>query len=258
MKEKPTLASSAIIQTLNDIKAIYFDAGGTLIHLDCDYICRFVKAELHIELSEDRFRHAQFLGMSRVAELVAIGAGSTEKLKREFYLTLLPKVGVPENKLAAAVECVLKLAQSEMLWRNADETTATTLGALKARGLILGVVSNSDGRIQSALEQAGLASYFDLFIDSFDVGIEKPDPRIFRMATERTSVAPEEAVYVGDLYSIDVVGARNAGLIPVLYDPFELNPDADCYLVKSIDELLTLVPLASGAEIADDSDSKAG
>src|SRR6185295_5245293 len=120
---RPTIASRDI-QNLNHIKAIFFDAGGTLIHLDSAYICRTINAELGIQLNENRFRQAQFLGMSRVAELVADGAGSTEKLKREFYSTLLPEVGVNDDQIESAVDCVLKLAQEEMLWRTADETTA--------------------------------------------------------------------------------------------------------------------------------------
>ena len=211
-----------------------------MIHLDSAYICGSIKAELDIQLNVDRFRHAQFLGMSRVAELVAAGAGSTEKLKREFYSTLLPEVGVNNTQLASAVECVLKLAHEEMLWRSADETTASTLAQLKARGLKLAVVSNSDGRIDIALEQAGIAHLMDFSVDSFNVGVEKPDPRIFRIATDRAEVAPHEATYVGDLYSVDVVGSRSAGLIPILYDPFELNADPDCLRIKSLDDLLVL------------------
>jgi putative hydrolase of the HAD superfamily len=225
---------------LNEVKAIFFDAGGTLIHLDSNYICLSIKESLGIHLAADRFRHAQFLGMSRVAQLVAEGAGSTEQLKREFYSTLLPEVGVARDALEATVECVLRLAYSEMLWRTADETTASALNRLKARGLKLAIVSNSDGRIEYAFQQAALTEPFDFFIDSFKVGVEKPDPRIFLMATERAGVDPNEAAYVGDLYAVDVVGARKAGLIPILYDPFELNADADCCRIKSIDELLMI------------------
>ncbi len=224
-----------------DIKAIFFDAGGTLIHLDSAYVCHFVKKELNIELAADRFRRAQFLAMSRVAELVAAGAGSTEKLKRDFYSTLLPEVGVAEAELSPAVECVLKLAQGEMLWRATDETNAATLAALKARGLALGVISNSDGRIESAFQQAGLSSYFDFFIDSFHAGVEKPDPQIFHLAVERAGVNPEQAAHVGDLYWVDVVGARSAGLLPILYDPYDLTRGLDCLRIGAIDELLELV-----------------
>jgi putative hydrolase of the HAD superfamily len=226
---------------LKDIKAIFFDAGGTLIHLDSSLICDLISAELGTSPSLDKFRRGQYLGMLRVAQLVAEGAGSTEKLKAQFYSTLLPEIGVPTDRLQQAVECVLKLAHAEMLWRKADESTATTLKRLKERGLILGVVSNSDGRIESALDQAGLTSYFDFFIDSFLVGVEKPDPAIFRIAAERAAVATEHAAYVGDLYSVDVVGARAAGLLPILYDPYDLNLEADCIRIRVLDELINII-----------------
>lgn len=224
---------------LNGIKAIFFDAGGTLIHLDSARI-RDLLSELKIEISLERFPRAQSLAMARVAELVAAGAGSTEQLKREFYTTLLPETGVSEEKLSDAVDFTFKLAREEMLWRKTEEGTAAVLEELKKRGYILGVVSNSDGRIESAFEQAGLTSYFDFFIDSFHVGVEKPDPEIFRLATKRAMVAPQQAAYVGDLYWVDVVGARNAGLIPILYDPFELNRDVDCLSMRSIGDLLSI------------------
>ncbi|HEX8184304.1 MAG TPA: HAD-IA family hydrolase [Blastocatellia bacterium] len=225
---------------MKDIKAIFFDAGGTLIHLDSHLICDLISADLGTVPSQENFRRGQYLAMLKVAQLVAEGAGSTEKLKAQFYSTLLPEIGVPGGKLEQAVECILKLAHAEMLWRKADESTALTLKKLKERGLILAVVSNSDGRIESALDQAGLTSYFDFFIDSFLVGVEKPDPAIFRLATERASVAPEQAAYVGDLYSVDVVGARAAGLLPILYDPYELNPEADCVRIRRLDELINM------------------
>jgi putative hydrolase of the HAD superfamily len=178
--------------------------------------------------------------MSRVAELVAAGAGSTEQLKREFYTTLLPETGVSKERLSDAVDWAFKLAREEMLWRKTDDGTARALEELKNRGYILAVVSNSDGRIESAFERTGLAGYFDFFIDSFHVGVEKPDPEIFLIATRRAQIAPKEAAYVGDLYLVDVLGAREAGLLPILYDPFHLNPDVDCPSIGAIRDLLTI------------------
>jgi putative hydrolase of the HAD superfamily len=223
---------------LHGIKAIFFDAGGTLIHLDSSRIRDLLRDELGIEISLEGFPRAQSVAMARVAELVASGAGSTEQLKREFYTTLLPETGVSQEKLSDAVDCVFKLAREEMLWRKTENGTGRALEELKRRGYTLAVVSNSDGRIESAFEQTGLTSYFDFFIDSFHVGVEKPDPGIFLLATERARVAPEQAAYVGDLYWVDVVGARNAGLLPILYNPFSLNSRADCLSIRSIDELL--------------------
>jgi HAD superfamily hydrolase (TIGR01549 family) len=128
-----------------------------------------------------------------------------------------------------------------MLWHKTDEIKRRTLAQLKARGASLAIVSNSDGRIESAFRQAGIADCFDFFVDSFHVEVEKPDPEIFLIATQSAGVAANEAAYVGDLYEVDVVGARKAGLMPVLYDPFNLNSDADCVRIKSIDEIVGLI-----------------
>jgi len=223
------------------IKAIFFDAGGTLLHLDSDRVRDVLLTELGIEISPERFPRSQSLAMARVAELVAAGAGSTEQLKREFYSTLLPEVGVSNDRLSDAVDCAFRLSREEMLWRKTEVGTAAVLEVLKERGYILAVVSNSDGRIESAFDQAGLTGYFDFFIDSFIVGIEKPDPGIFLLATERARVAPVEAAYVGDLYWVDVVGARGAGLLPILYDQFDLNSEVDCPRIGTIGDLLTII-----------------
>jgi putative hydrolase of the HAD superfamily len=83
----------------------------------------------------------------------------------------------------------------------------------------------------------GLREHFDFVIDSTLVGMEKPDPRIFRMGLERLGVAPEEAVYVGDIYEIDVVGARAAGMAAVLVDPLNRWTDLDCDRIAAIHEL---------------------
>ncbi|HET9530079.1 MAG TPA: HAD-IA family hydrolase [Blastocatellia bacterium] len=223
---------------LSAVKAIFFDAGGTLIHLDSARIAGLVAEELGIELALDGFSLAQGRAMTRVAEMVAAGLGTTENLKRQFYSMLLPEIGIPETSLASAVESVLRLAREEMLWRIAGESAASVLERLKERGYLLAVVSNSDGRIERAFKQAALDRYFDFFIDSFIVGVEKPDPAIFRFALERARISPHEAAYIGDLYHNDMVCARKAGLLPILFDPFELNPSADCLRIRNLDDLL--------------------
>src|SRR5687767_13730819 len=119
-----------------------------------------------------------------------------------------------------------------MLWYKAADASAEILAHLKQRGFTLRQVSNSDGRTENAITRCLLVDYLDFFIDSILVGVEKPDPRIFHFACERAEVAPHEAAYVVDLYSVDVIGARNAGLLPVLYDPYNLNAEADCLRIS--------------------------
>jgi putative hydrolase of the HAD superfamily len=74
-------------------------------------------------------------------------------------------------------------------------------------------------------------------LDSADEGVEKPDPRFFEIALARSGARQETTIHVGDLYHVDVVGARRAGLRGVLLDEANLRPDADCPRVGSLDEL---------------------
>ena len=229
---------------MNAIKVIFFDAGGTLVHLDCACLSQLLRDELGCELALDGFSRAQSLAMDTVARLAAEGVGTTDTLKRQFYTTRLPQMGLAQDKLNQAVDCALRLAQAEMLWRNADASTAPVLRELRQRGFALGIISNADGRLESSFAQAGLTEHFDFFIDSFDVGAEKPDPAIFRFALDQAGIEPHEAAHVGDIYTVDVIGARRAGLLPILYDPADLHPDADCLRIRQLDELLPLFPLA--------------
>ena len=229
---------------LKAIKAIFFDAGGTVTHLDSNRLSKCLSDELGCELALEDFSRAQSLAMDTVARLAAEGVGTTDTLKRQFYTTLLPEIGLAPNQLSQAVECALKLAQAEMLWSSAEAATVPVLRELRRRGFALGIISNADGRLESSFAQAGLTDHFAFFIDSFVVGVEKPDPAIFRFALERAGVAPHEAAHVGDIYSVDVLGARRAGLLPILFDPADINPAADCLRIHQLDELLTLFPAA--------------
>ncbi len=100
------------------------------------------------------------------------------------------------------------------------------------------------GRFDDAekLLRKGLATHVEFVIDSHEEGVEKPDAEIFRRALARLGVEAARAVYVGDIYSIDVVGARAGGLVPCLVDPTDGYPDADCARIVRLRELLDHVP----------------
>jgi putative hydrolase of the HAD superfamily len=120
--------------------------------------------------------------------------------------------------------------------------TADVLEELRRRCLTLAVISNSDGRIEADLLASGLGSHFAFVLDSAVVGVEKPDVAIFAMALARLGVAPEHALYVGDVYAIDVLGARRAGIEAVLMDPLgRYAAPPDCPRVRTLGELLTLL-----------------
>ncbi len=146
---------------------------------------------------------------------------SERKAWRGYFATLLRGLGVPEADSRSAGQTLRDAHESEHMWTRVDDATFEALDVLRASGYRLGVVSNADGRMPALLAQVGLADRFEFVIDSHVVGVTKPDPRIFHLAVERLGIPAGACVYVGDLYAVDVVGARGAGLRPVLLDPFD-------------------------------------
>ena len=76
----------------------------------------------------------------------------------------------------------------------------------------LGIVSNFYGNLEAVCESAGLCSFFKVMVDSHCVGVEKPDPAIFRVALERLGATPEKTVFIGDSLRRDREGARRMGM----------------------------------------------
>jgi putative hydrolase of the HAD superfamily len=118
-----------------------------------------------------------------------------------------------------------------------------TLRTLRERGLRLAIVSNWDSSLQSHCDDLGLTPLFETIVGSYAVGYEKPDPRIFQVALERMSLLPPQVVHVGDIYVSDVVGARRAGITPILLDRYDLQPDADCLRIDSLDDIPSLLQI---------------
>jgi len=108
------------------------------------------------------------------------------------------------------------------------------LASLKKRALVLGLISN----LLLGEAGAGLASYLDFVVTAKEVGADKPEPAIFLAALERAGVKAPAAIYVGDQYQTDVLGARNVGITPILIDRFDLAPEvSDCPRIHSLAEI---------------------
>jgi putative hydrolase of the HAD superfamily len=122
------------------------------------------------------------------------------------------------------------------LCHQADGGAAGAIARACELGLVVGVISNSNGSVRTALERAGLAERLAFVVDSSVVGIAKPDPRIFALGLEAAGVAAAEAVYVGDSYFVDIVAARAAGLGAVLFDPGRVWGERDCLVATRLDE----------------------
>jgi putative hydrolase of the HAD superfamily len=140
-------------------------------------------------------------------------------------------------------------APSINVWRQIVRGSVEGLRRLEASGTRLGIISNADGTIEEQLRRneicqigAGLGVPVLAIIDSTVVGVAKPAAEIFRHALDPLGVTPEQALYVGDTVRYDVRGARNAGLEPVHFDPYDLCASkADHEHVRAIAEVETLL-----------------
>ena len=206
------------------IRAVLFDAGNTLIYLDPDRMLEIFRAE-GVESDRDRFRRAELEARGRLARRVSDGETGTEKhVWQEYFLNLFRGAGVPEERLPAVGSRVKEAHEDLHLWTWVEPGTEEALETLTDRGYRLGVISNADGRVEQLLVRTGLRPHFEFVVDSHVVGVEKPDPRIFRHAVELLELDPGECVYVGDLYPVDVDGARRTGLRAVHLDPGADDP----------------------------------
>ncbi|HEY8021818.1 MAG TPA: HAD-IA family hydrolase [Thermoanaerobaculia bacterium] len=133
-----------------------------------------------------------------------------------FLLRLAEHLGAPPPSRFAAAELYHRFGSAEA-WEIYPDVPAT-LAALRAKGLRLGIVSNWDERLPQLLARLGLASSFEAIVCSSQVGVEKPDRRIFRRALELLAVEPEAALHVGDHRLEDVEGAIAAGMRGVHLD----------------------------------------
>jgi len=212
------------------LRAVLFDAGNTLLFLDYVRMAEGIGAALGLPLTG--------LGLAAGAPAAARAMEAPRGTDREragaYFDALFREAGVPADRLGEVRERLTAMHAERHLWCEVAEGTLDALMRLRRAGLRLGVVSNSDGRVEEALAAAGLREWFDVVIDSAVVGVEKPDPAIFRAALDALGLPPGEALYVGDLYEIDVVGANAAGIPAVLLAPPAAPRPLGCATIGSL------------------------
>lgn len=116
------------------------------------------------------------------------------------------------------------------------------LAELRHRGYRLHVLSNNSSILPLQLKLIDTTGYFDTVSWSEEMGVEKPDPRIFLLALERIGAGADQVVYVGDSYEADVLGAEGAGVLPIHADHRRRRPDGTQLRVESLFGLLDLLP----------------
>ncbi len=121
------------------------------------------------------------------------------------------------------------------------EGATATLRALRDHGVKRGLITNGQPTQRVKVEAMGLTSLLEVMVISEEVGIKKPDPRIFRMALDRLGVDASEAVFVGDNLELDIAGARGVGMRALWLNPDGKEVPAGVEMVGSLGEILALI-----------------
>ena len=229
------------------LRAIFFDAGNTLIRMDYAAIATALSSHGAARTGE-QVQRAEWAARPRLDATLVPGASTESRATGERYLRLvLAGLGITDEPTIAATTAWRAAYNPPVgLWTEAEPRAAEALAAVRAAGLVAGVISNSNGTIRSILASLDLIGHLDFVLDSSEVGVEKPDARIFGLALERAGVPAADAAYVGDLYSVDVLGARSAGIRAVLLDPGGLWGSRDCAVATDVADAVRLLLTRQG------------
>ncbi len=200
------------------IRAVFFDAAGTLIHLPrgVGWHYREIAARHGLALDEARLTTAFTAAFCAAAPRVSTGGVSRPDDDKGWWRMLVRRVitdcGADPNEAAFSLmfEDLYAHFAEPGIWALYPEAEAV-LAALHGR-YRLAVVSNFDRRLYPVLEHLGVSHYFDKIMISSEIGADKPDPRIYRAALAALRLEPAEAVHAGDDPEQDWRAAAAAGL----------------------------------------------
>jgi HAD superfamily hydrolase (TIGR01509 family) len=228
----------------NGLRAFLFDLDGTLHFSRPSGFQAFVEYGRGLGLTftpeavrqTERWQHRFWADRASLTQLFA-EFGQREAW-REIGRRQLVMLGAPEP----CDDYVLAIHNRFDLEYKPDAVTPPevpqTLMALRNQGYVVGLVSNRDEPLGPAAESYGLSGLFDFTLSAGEAGSWKPDAAIFHRALQMAGAPASATAYVGDNYYADVVGSHGAGLLPILYDPTGLFPEASCRVIRSIADLL--------------------
>ncbi len=216
-----------------------FDAGGIFVIPD-PHVLAPLLAYYGATTNLDAYHRAHYAGMAAKSR-----AGSPESDWSVYNAEYVASVGVPEHDQEEAA-IVLGRTRNAYTWRHPLRESVDALRALHERGVPIGVVSNATGQIESVLARSGVCQVGEgsgvpvrVVVDSHVVGVAKPDPKIFDYGLAvLPGIDRSKVAYVGDSVTMDVEGSRNAGLLPVLLDPYDDHAGADFARIASLLDLV--------------------
>ncbi len=235
---------------MKKIKAVLFDLDGTLFHhlpSSGEVFLKHVRS-LGLQVSEvDRVRaehwvHYYFAHSPEIQTDSKTFGDDSKGFWINFTRRRLAASGIhPTEAAELAPQVAAYMSEAYKPETRVPEDARTLLKFLKESGYTLGMVSNRESPYRDEMQKLEMDCYFQFFLAGGEVNSFKPDALIFERALELAGTSAHETMYVGDNYFADILGSHRAGLIPVLYDPISLFPEADCAIIKSFAEIPELL-----------------
>jgi putative hydrolase of the HAD superfamily len=229
-------------------EAILFDLGYTLVYFEPRHpiIVQEALRSVGAERSVDEIEAAAQVAWStyyRDAETATFPP--TEEYDRQVQVdldrALLAQLGLDGEVAVAAYAAALEPWYCRPGVVRPYAEVIDVLDRLKVQGYRLGIISNWSWNLRQRVAQAGLDGRFEIVWGSAYAGCNKPHPGIFRQALAQMTLSPGQALYVGDSYEHDVVGARNAGMDVVLVDRKGASGGRDCPIVADLSGVVDLL-----------------
>jgi HAD superfamily hydrolase (TIGR01509 family) len=209
---------------------IFFDVGNTLLFPNRERMLAPIAAAQHPSLAE-------WQALERRTKQEFDQGLISGKIDHGFWWTFHTHLLNELNEFDEGVrDKLVENTQNSANWDQILPGTREALERIRERYAIA-VISNADGRIDAVLGRCGICDCFASITDSGIVGHEKPHPEIFAAALREMKADPAESLYVGDVYSVDYIGARNAGMDAVLFDVSGAYRERGLPRVESLAEL---------------------
>lgn len=237
------------------IRTVFFDAGFTLLHPNpsSPEICRRVcqRLGLHIRIDEVRKRmddaEDYYFRQSRLNRYTWASEQAINEFWIDYYMNLLrPFIEErDEPRLYQLARLINEEFEKPTSWQFYPDVVPV-LETLKARNYTLGVISDWGIALGPILRRLHLTRYFDCLLVSAITRHAKPSPALYELALQRANSIADYTIHIGDSYIHDVLGARAAGITPVLLDRHGSLEEShvDCLLVHSLHDLLELLQIA--------------
>jgi putative hydrolase of the HAD superfamily len=226
-------------------RAVFLDAGGVIVLPD-RHLLTGALAQVGIDIDPSTVPQAHYRAVRALDQAVrALGRAPG---RSDYPGALFAQIGIAPGRTAEAIAVWERLADrarsSQVLWSEPTPGAHGTIASFQRAGLVVVIVTNSDGHGAENLAASGFAGV--PVIDSHVIGAAKPDPRIFEIALARAgaelvalgrpraTVTPVEVVHIGDMLSTDVAGARAAGITPIHFDPLRACRATDHRHVRSL------------------------